>query len=178
LRHLSRAFPDGKSAHIFAGGTGNTPPSSSLFSMRYEQQEQQTGTAQDTTKLTNGELRTICSVMFMLAYVLISKDTEWAKIYQRLVLKKCPYDARTRRRTGKKVVLGRIAGQMIKLIYKLLKTDHEVLLNLKPGEIPPPILYDLAIHKQHREGKYILQPKTKHKTTLEILESMISPNLD
>jgi len=135
-------------------------------------EQTQTGISQDTTKLTSGGLRSTRSAMFILACIVLSHDTEWAKIYERLVLKKCPYDARTRRRTGKKVVIGRIAGQMIKLIYKLLKTDQETLLSLKPGEIPPsPILYDPAIHRQHREGKYFLQPKSKQKITLEILET-------
>lgn len=130
----------------------------------------QTGTSQDSTTLTTGGLRLIRSVIYMLAIVVLTHNTEWAKIYERLVLKKCPYNARTRRRTGKRVVIGRIAGQMIKLIYKLLKTDQEVLQSLKPGEVPPPpMLYDPIVHRQHREGKYLLQPKPKQKHILEEL---------
>ena len=103
----------------------------------------QTGISQDSTTLTKGGLRLIRSLMYLVVCSAITHDTEWAKIYERLVLKKCPYDSRTKRRTGKKVVMGRIAGQIIKLIYKLLKTDHEVLANLQPGEVvPSPMLYD------------------------------------
>lgn len=129
----------------------------------------QTGTSKDSTALTSGGLRSIRSTMFMLVYVTIAQNTEWAKIYERLVLKKCPYDTRTKRRTGKKVVMGRIAGQILKLIYMLLKTDQELLQSLKPGETPPPpLLYDPSVHKQHREGNYIPRTRSKQNRIIEM----------
>lgn len=132
----------------------------------------QTGTSKDTATLSSGGHRPLRSLMYILATNVLIRNTEWAKIYERLVLRKCPYDSRTRRRTGKRVVIGRIAGQMIKLIYKLLKTDQETLRSLGPGEIPqPPLLYDPVIHRQHREGNYILSPRLKNlKDSIELLD--------
>jgi hypothetical protein len=43
----------------------------------------------------------------------ISRDTEWAKLYERLVQAKCPVDPRTGERSGKLRTIGRIAGQLI-----------------------------------------------------------------
>jgi hypothetical protein len=51
--------------------------------------------------------------------------------------------------------MGRIAGQMIEMVYALLKQDAEMLSRLAPGETPPdPILYDPEVHKRHRNGEY------------------------
>jgi hypothetical protein len=36
---------------------------------------------------------------------------------------KCPYDERTKRRIGRGKVLGRIAGQMIAMMFALLKKE-------------------------------------------------------
>lgn len=75
--------------------------------------------------------------------------------YDRLVPKKCSYDERKREYKGKKKVMGRVAGQMISLIYALLKRDQEVLRSTPAGQEPPePELYDPAKHKAHREGQY------------------------
>jgi hypothetical protein len=51
--------------------------------------------------------------------------------------------------------MGRVAGQIIEMIYALLKQDAEILSQVPPGEKPPdPILYDPEIHKRHRNGEY------------------------
>ncbi len=93
-------------------------------------------------------------------------ESEWAKLYQRLVKAKCPYDERTASYKGKVRVMGRVAGQMIEVMYALLKKDAEVLSKVPPGqEPPPPILYDQAIHRSHREGTYrSLKPAHKRET--------------
>ena len=44
-------------------------------------------------------------------------ESEWANMYERLVPIKCGYDERTRTYKGKVKVFGRIAGQMIEMIY-------------------------------------------------------------
>jgi len=94
-------------------------------------------------------------MMFLIVWNLIQRETEWAKLYERLVQAKCPYDLRTGQRTGKLRVIGRIAGQLIETLYALLKTDAEVLSNVPPGkESPPPILYEPERHRRHREGHY------------------------
>lgn len=85
----------------------------------------------------------------------IQLDCEWARLYERLVPKKCSYDERKRAYRGKLKVIGRIAGQMIEMIYAFLKQDAELLTQLPPGqEPPPPMLYDPEVHKRHRNGEY------------------------
>jgi hypothetical protein len=61
---------------------------------------------------------------------------------KRLLPRLCTYD-RTREYRGKKKVLGRIAGQIVSMIYALLKTDQETLSRVPPGELPHPMLYVL-----------------------------------
>lgn len=52
-------------------------------------------------------------------------------------------------------VIGRIAGQMIEMVYALLKQDAEILSLIAPGVIPPPpILYDAELHQRHCTGEY------------------------
>jgi hypothetical protein len=94
-------------------------------------------------------------IMFLIVSGVIQRETEWAKLYERLVQKTCPYNERTGERTGKKRVMGRVAGQMIEAMYALLKTDAEILSTVPPGqEPPPPVLYNPDLHRKHREGHY------------------------
>ncbi len=94
-------------------------------------------------------------MMFLIVATVIRQETEWAHLYERLVQKNCAYDERRGERTGKLRVMGRVAGQMIETMYALLKTDAEVLSKVEPEkESPPPILYDPALHRKHREGHY------------------------
>ncbi len=70
-------------------------------------------------------------------------------------------------------VIGRIAGQIISLIYGLLKQDVGRLAKTPPGVAPPePIRYDPAKHQQHREGQY--QP-TKPKRKAGALTQLPKP---
>lgn len=117
--------------------------------------QKQTGTTLDHVHLAPGGTRLMRHTMFLIVTGLIRQETEWAKLYERLVQAKCPYDERRGKRTGKIRVMGRIAGQVIETIYALLKTDAEVLNKVPPGkEPPPPTLYDPHLHRQHREGQY------------------------
>ena len=95
-------------------------------------------------------------MMYLLVWrALRIKDGEWTRIYERLVPIKCSYDERTRRYVGRGKVIGRIAGQMISVMYALLKKDQETLSNVTPGARPPePVLYDPEVHRRHREGQY------------------------
>ena len=64
-------------------------------------------------------------------------------------------DERTHRLIGREKVIGRLAGQMISVIYALLKRDHELLARTELGKQPPePTLYDREVHRQHRTGHY------------------------
>jgi len=115
----------------------------------------QSGSSIDYTGQTRGGTRTMKQMMFLIVSNLINRDTEWAKLYDRLVKTKCPYDERTGQRKGKLRVIGRVAGQLIETMYALLKTDAEVLSKVLPQTTPPePILYDPEKHRQHREGHY------------------------
>jgi len=116
----------------------------------------QSGRTLDSTRLTRGGTRTMKQVFFLIVGSAIQKkDCEWAKLYERLVPIKCRWDERTRSYKGKLVVIGRLAGQMIEMIYALLKKDAETLQKTPKGqELPPPTLYDPEVHRTHRQGKY------------------------
>jgi hypothetical protein len=73
--------------------------------------------------------------------------------------------------------MGRIAGQMIEMIYALLKQDAEILSQLGPSEEPPdPILYDPEIHQRHRNGAYRpLKPVPSQRKVLRLPERGLIP---
>ncbi len=118
-------------------------------------QEHHSGTSLDRVHLTHGGTRMMKQMLFLCVASAIQLDCEWARLYERLVPKKCMYDERKRTYRGKVKVMGRIAGQMTEMVYALLKQDAEVLSKLTQGEEPPaPILYDSEVHKRHRNGEY------------------------
>lgn len=144
-------------AIIAAIGTiENFPNAGSLKSyFGWAPMREQSGTTRDHSQQTRGGNRIMRQMMFLIVAMMVREDTEWAKLYQRLVEAKCPCDERTGERTGKKRVMGRVAGQMIETMYALLKTDAEILSKVPPGKVPPPpLLYDPVLHRQHREGHY------------------------
>jgi len=115
----------------------------------------QSGRTLDSSRQTRGGTRTMRQMMYLIVASVTHQDTEWAKLYERLVNAKCPYDDRYGTRVGKKRIMGRVAGQMIEAMYALLKRDAEVLSKVPPGHEPPaPTLYDPAVHREHREGHY------------------------
>jgi transposase len=115
----------------------------------------QSGSTVDYVGQTHGGTRPMKQMMFLIVSSLIHRDTEWAKLYERLVKAKCPYDERTGQRKGKLRIIGRVAGQLIETMYALLKTDAEIISKALPNEtLPEPVLYDPEKHRQHREGHY------------------------
>lgn len=44
------------------------------------------------------------------------QNSEWTKLYRRLVQTKCPTDTLTGAKKGKMQVIGRVAGQMIETL--------------------------------------------------------------
>ena len=115
----------------------------------------QSGQTLDRARLTPRGLRQTKQMLYLLVWTAIRMDCEWARMYERLVPIKCSYDERTRKYTGRGRVIGRIAGQMLSVIYALLKKDQETLSKLTPGtKAPDPVLYDPAVHRQHRAGQY------------------------
>lgn len=116
----------------------------------------QSGSTLDHARLTRGGTRTMKQILFLAVFQAIRlQDNEWAKLYERLVKARCPYDEKTQSHVGKKRVIGRVAGQMTEAIYALLKRDAEVLATVLPGQDPPPpLLYDPEVHQRHRQGHY------------------------
>jgi transposase len=116
---------------------------------------EQTGTSYDRTRLTQGGSREAKRAMYLIVWRAIRTDTEWSKLYKRLVPRLCSYDERTQSYKGKGQAIGHVAGRLITLIYALLRYDYEVVNHLAPGADPPtPVLYDPDLHKQHRSGHY------------------------
>ncbi len=139
------------------GSIENFPNAGTLKSyFGWAPRREQTGTSFDRSQLTRGGYRPMRQMMFLIvAGAVRYQNSEWAKLYQRLIQAKCPMDTLTGKRKGKMRVIGRIAGQMIETMYALLKTDAEMLSKLSPGETPPPpTLYDPEVHRRHREGHY------------------------
>jgi transposase len=116
----------------------------------------QSGSSLDHVHLSPRGTRLMKQTLYLIVWQAIRhKECEWARIYERLVPIKCSYDERTRRFTGRGKVIGRIAGQIVSVIYALLKKDQETLSKLPPGRKPPePVLYDAEVHRRHREGHY------------------------
>lgn len=138
------------------GNILNFPSAATLKSyFGWAPKREQTGTSYDRSRLSHAGTRTMKQMMFLIAISATRLDNEWAKTYERLVPIKCGYDERTHSQKGKLKVIGRIAGQIIEMIYALLKKDAEVLSKVLPGVEPPePMLYDREIHQAHRQGKY------------------------
>src|SRR5215831_12555647 len=132
--------------------------------------DDQTGTTYDRAKLTRGGTRTMRQMMVLIIGNVIQQETEWKQLYDRLVPRMCRFDERKGEYIGKKKVIGRVAGQMIETMYALLKTDAEVLSKVPPGKAPPPpILYDPALHRRHREGHYRPLKSSPRPTVITLL---------
>src|SRR6266481_2516126 len=136
----------------------------------------QSGSTLDHSRLTHGGTRTMKHMLFLAVFQAIRlKDNEWARLYERLVKTKCPYDERTQSHTGKTRVIGRVAGQMTETIYALLKRDAELLSKVPLGqEPPPPMLYDPEVHQRHRQGHYRPLKSTPLPNTITVLHPLPS----
>jgi transposase len=114
---------------------------------------QQTGISLDKMTLTRGGSRPLKKALYLIAWRCVKGDTEWRAIYDRLVPLKCQWDERKQQYRGRNKVMGRICGQIITMIYVLLRRDYDLLATLKEGEeVPEPVLYDREIHHAHRTG--------------------------
>lgn len=121
-------------------------------------QVRQSGTTVDQARLGRSGTRTMKQAMFLIVGNAVQLECEWARIYARLVKKKCVYSERKQAYVGKVAVMGRIAGQMIGLIYMLLKRDADLQRHhghwSPAAALPEPTLYDPAIHHAHCQGHY------------------------
>ncbi len=107
----------------------------------------QTGTSTNHMALAPSGLRMSKQTLYLIALNVIREETAFQVVYHRLVPLKCTYDERTKTYKGKLKVVGRICGQVIGLIYRLLKDDAmRVATTPKGSDIPSPALYDAAKH--------------------------------
>jgi transposase len=130
----------------------------------------QSGYTLDHVRLTPRGQRQMKHTMYLVVWHAIQlKDCEWAKLYERLVPLKCSFNERTRQYTGRAKVMGRIAGQVISVIFVLLKRDAETLSKLPFGaKLPEPVLYDPETHRQHRAGQYRAFTQQKPSNVIEL----------
>lgn len=115
--------------------------------------ETQTGTSIDTVSLEREGNRLLKHTLYLITLQAIRMDTPWKALYNRLVPIKCTYDERLKRYRGRMKVIGRIAGQIVQVVYVLLKRDYDLLQRTPVGAAsPPPELYDVKKHriKRHR----------------------------
>jgi transposase len=114
--------------------------------------EDQSGKSLSGMVLSKGGNRMLRQTMFLVGMRAVNgkHDTEWRDIYERLVERQCPYDAKLKRRKGKMRPLSRIIGQIASMIYVFLRKDANVIAKIAPGTDPPePMLYTRSIHRSH-----------------------------
>lgn len=132
---------------------------------------EQSGKTLDRVRLTRGGSHVAKNAPYLIVCSAIkTPETEWAKLYERLVQHHCRYNERTQEYEGKLVVVGRVAGQLIEMIYAFLKVDADLLKKYPPGGlVPEPLLYDQAVHQAHRQGHYRpLRPAQKPNSIVEL----------
>ncbi len=113
--------------------------------------QDQTGTSYDSMVLSRNGNRLLKHTLYLIALQAIKLDTAWKTLYDRLVPLKCAWDERAGRYRGKMKVIGRIIGQMVGLIFTLLRRDYEILARTPAGKEPAaPELYDVAKHRVRR----------------------------
>jgi transposase len=119
----------------------------------------QSGISLDHAKLTPRGVRLRKQTLYLVAWnTLRPADNVFARLYERLVRRKCVYDDKTQQYLGKNTVIGRVAGQLLSVMFTLLKRDQERIA--KGGKLPDPELYDPALHHRHHTGHYSARTKT------------------
>jgi transposase len=133
--------------------------------------DERSGTSLEHVHQTHGGTRPGKKMIFLIVGNAIQmRDSEWAKLYQRLLPRKCRYNERQQDYQDKLLLVGRLAGQLIEMIFAFLKIDADLLKKYPPGGlIPEPMLYDQAIHQAHRQGQYHpLRPDRKPNTIVDL----------
>ena len=118
--------------------------------MGWSPRQSQTGSTYDSTTLNRAGNVLLKQTMYLVTIAAVSHDPRWKALYDRRVKETCAYDARTGKYKGKMKVIGRCAGQIIGVMYTLLRKDYDLLATLPEGEIaPPPELY--SVESRRRE---------------------------
>jgi hypothetical protein len=113
----------------------------------------QSGVTLDHAKLTPRGARLLKRTLYLVVWqTLHVPNSEFARLYERLLQRKTVYDERTGQYLGRNKVIGRVAGQLITVIFTLLKREQERTVN--GGKLPEPELDDPEIHRRHRAGQY------------------------
>jgi transposase len=109
--------------------------------------QSQTGTTKDSSNVKKTGNMLLKRTMSLIVYVACRYDPTWKALYQRLVKRKCHYDANKKEFVGKSKVVGRVAGQMLRVMFRLIKRDYALIARTPEGaELPPPELYDASRH--------------------------------
>lgn len=112
----------------------------------------QTGISKDSSVLRREGHRLLKQTIYLIAMQSIRTQTPWRDLYDRLVPLKCQYDERLKRYRGRMKVVGRVAGQIVQVIYTLLKRDYDLLQRVSADtQPPPPELYDVKKHRIQRK---------------------------
>ncbi|MGH2505943.1 MAG: transposase, partial [Ktedonobacteraceae bacterium] len=128
----------------------------------------QTGTSIDHDRMSSTGVRLLRQTFFLLVCSSVSahRDNAWSRLYHRLVIKKCSFDARKGVYLGKKRVIGRLAGQMCGVVHTLLKQDAEAVDAARAHGLPLPgvQLYDPDTHAGTGSGsKPLTNPAASEK---------------
>lgn len=118
----------------------------------------QSGTTVDRARLAPRGVRLLKHTIYLATWQALSHpNNEFARLYERLVPRKCAFDARTGQHVSKNKVVGRVAGQFITVLFTLLKRDQEAVAQAKGGPLPEPMLYDPALHRA--TGRDSIRPR-------------------
>jgi transposase len=139
-------------AALFIAGMGDIANFESAAKLRaycgWNPQQSQTGTSMDSMVLARTGNRLLKHTVFLIALNAVRIDGPWRVLYNRLVPLKCAYDERLGRYKGRMKVIGRVAGQIVGVIFVLLKRDALLVASSPPGAVlSPPELYDLSKHR-------------------------------
>jgi transposase len=151
-------------------GIGNIENFEKLGSLRrymgWSPKRSQTGSSYDRSSLHKGGNRMLKGTMYLVAISAIKSDPTWKALYLRLVARMCWFDHDKKKWRGRMKVVGRIAGQIIRVMYVLLKRDNDLVTNWQGSkeELPPPELYSVKKHILNRAGG-----KTVHAPTAQAL---------
>jgi hypothetical protein len=129
----------------------------------------QSGKTLDRVRLTPRGVRILKQALYLAALQAIRlENNEFARLYASLVPRKCAYDERKREYIGKNKVVGRVAGQLITVLFTLLKRDQEIVTSTRATALPEPIVYDPALHRSHRSGHYPTSPTSSLGTIVRL----------
>jgi transposase len=130
--------------------------------MGWSPKRSQTGTSYDRSSLHKGGNRMLKGTMYLVTLSAIKDDPTWRALYLRLVARMCWYDHDKKKWRGRMKVIGRIAGQIIRVIYVLLKRDHALVAGWTGSkeELPPPEVYSVKKHILNRGGRATVHAPT------------------